>query len=245
MTILLGLRSGEGVVLAADSQRTEGAFRQRMQKLFVTRHGIGWGCAGNVAIQQDLAELLEGIERNRSPAVVKQEIVAAMRESTRRATSAIETPSRVALGAVGLFAWYGAFDGASRLLRVSSEGHAEFAQTFTAGGGPTRLALFGLGRFEHVGFAELSLDAGKVVVATVTDDVIAASAHGVAAPIQLVTVTEREQFLLQDVDVEEVESAVDAFRAHQRQFLSELTPAFAPPVIGAAASAAAAPTSPC
>lgn len=225
MTILLGLRSGDGVVLAADSQRTEGVFRQRMQKLFVTGGGICWGCAGNVAIQQELTELLEAVELNRSPSVVKHEIVAAVRESARRATSAIDTPSRAALGAVGLFAWYDEFGGTSQLLRVSSEGHAEFAQTFTAGGGPMRLALFGLGRFDHAGFAGLSLEASKVVVAVVTDDVIAASAHGVAAPIQLATVTAREQNLLPGVAIEEVESAVDAFRAHQRRFLAELAPA--------------------
>lgn len=224
MTILVGLRSDDGVVLAADSQRTEGRFRQRMQKLFVTRHGIGWGCAGNVAIQQELAELLERIDVDSSRFAVRDAIVAAMRESVRRATSAIAAPSEAAVAAIGLFAWLDRAGRDAHLLRVTSEGHAEFAQTFTAGGGPMRFALFGLGRFEHAGLAGLSLEASRVVVANVTDDVIAGSAHGVAAPIQMATVSAVGRRLLGAAEVREVERTVDAFRAHQRQFLAELIP---------------------
>lgn len=37
MTLVLGLRCRDGVVLAADSQRTEDSFREEIPKLFVTR----------------------------------------------------------------------------------------------------------------------------------------------------------------------------------------------------------------
>jgi len=41
-------------VLAADSQRTEGTFRETIPKLFKTPADIIWGIAGNLAIQQEL-----------------------------------------------------------------------------------------------------------------------------------------------------------------------------------------------
>lgn len=109
MTLVLGLRCHGGVVLAADSQRTEGGLRDSIPKLFATRAaGILWGTAGTIAITQELFALMRELD---APAGLpryptRDAIVRALREAVRRATDSMDSPSPAASSVDGLFAWY-------------------------------------------------------------------------------------------------------------------------------------------
>src|ERR1019366_8249192 len=105
VTLILGLRSSNGVVLAADSQRTEGPIRGTIPKIFAAPSGVVWGTAGNIAIQQELYALLHESELPSNPTreVGRDAVVEALREATRRATDGVTGPSEASLTADGLF----------------------------------------------------------------------------------------------------------------------------------------------
>jgi hypothetical protein len=136
MTLVLGLRSAGGVVLAADSQRTEGRFRQEVPKLFIAPAGIIWGTAGTIAIQQELLALLRDLDvpKGLPRQDVRSAIVRALREAVRRATAAMEDPSAVATYVDGVFGWYSVNDRRDYLLHAAGTGHAESHPDYTAVG---------------------------------------------------------------------------------------------------------------
>jgi 20S proteasome alpha/beta subunit len=221
MTLLLGLRCRDGVVLAADSQRTEGALRQPVPKLFTSPSGVIWGTAGSIAIQQELYAAINALSLTRNPGrqEARDAIVEAVVAARTRATSAIEAPSPAAEAVDGVFAWYSAADERTYLLRVLWSGHAEFARQYTAVGGPSQLAQFALSRSEHLVYATLPVEAAKMIVFNAADDVIRAAASGVAPPVQIAVVTASEATVMSTVEVRALEDTLAAFREHQAAFL--------------------------
>jgi 20S proteasome alpha/beta subunit len=221
MTLVLGLRTDGGVVLASDSQKTEGPLRETHPKLFATPLGIVWGSAGSIAIQQELYGLAQDFDLpgNLPRQRTKEAVVTALREATRRATQAIEDPTEAATTAAGLFAWYSKADRHHYLLRALGNGHGEFALRYTAIGGPGQLARFALSRSEHLGYATLPLEAAKMIAFNVADDVIRASSAGVGPPVQMAVVTATGASVVQASDLRGLEDTVATFRELQRDFL--------------------------
>lgn len=223
MTLVLGLRSAGGVVLAADSQRTEGQFRQEVPKLFAAPAGIIWGTAGTIAIQQELFALLReldvpnGLRRE----ALREAIVRALRQAVRRATASMDEPSAVVTSVEGVFGWYSEHDRRDYLLQAVGSGHAELHPQYTAVGGitPKQLALFAFSRSEHLEYGTLPLEAAKMVAFNVADDVIRASASGVALPVQMAVVTAAGSSVLKPKELRGLEDTVAAFREHQQEFL--------------------------
>jgi proteasome beta subunit len=221
MTLVLGLRCRDGVVLAADSQRTEGNLRQMVPKLFTSPARIIWGTAGSIAIQQELHAILEQADVPPQPGrtQVRDLVVAATREAVHRATSAMDDPSPVATEVRGIFAWYSAAENRTYVLRANGKGYAEFADTYAAVGAPADFARFALGQSEHLEYASLPLEATKMVAYKVADDVIRASARTVGHPIQMAVVTPTQAAVAPTVEVRGLSDTVAAFREHQRNFL--------------------------
>lgn len=219
MTIVIGLRSRDGVVLATDSQRTEGGFRQEVRKLFRTRHGIVWGAAGAIAAQQELFAAMESLELRSQPAwqEARAAITGAVTSALRAADPAASTAPRLELGA--LFAWYSADEQRTFLLRVLGDGYAEFDGQYAAIGGPSRIAQFALRETEHLEYAALPLEPAQMIATKIIDDVIRASSSGVAHPVQVATVTANHAAILAPIDVRGLEDSVAAFRERQREFL--------------------------
>jgi 20S proteasome alpha/beta subunit len=224
MTIVIGLRGRDGVVLASDSQRTEGGFRQEVRKLFRTRHGIVWGAAGAIAVQQELFGAMEALDLRPQP--TWQEARAAIADAVVRSLHATApeqaNAARLQLGA--LFAWYSADERRTFLLRVLGDGYAEFGGRYTAIGGPSRIALFALREAEHLEYATLPLEPIQMIAAKVVDDVIRATSSGVAHPLQVAAVTANGAAILDAVEVRGLEDSVAAFRERQREFLVDGEP---------------------
>lgn len=224
MTLVLGLRCRDGVVLAADSQRTEGTFREAIPKLFVTPSGIVWGVAGSIAVQHELRAVLDGLDLTPQPSRMeaRDAIAGALVAAARQATAAMAEPSPAARTIHGIFAWHSRAEGETFLLRVLESGFAEPAGKYTAVGTPDAKALgqFALSQSEHLGYASLGLDAARMVAFNVVDDVIRASARSVGHPVQLAEVTAARHEVLSTAETQGVADTLAAFREHQRDFLA-------------------------
>ena len=223
MTLILGLRSAAGTVLAADSQRTEGSLRKSARKLFVAPTGIIWGITGSFAVQQELYGVLRDLSLPRNPEwrEARAALARALPEASRRATAAMKDPDPVAMSAEGLFAWYSETDGRDFLLKVFSSGHAEFEPQYgaVAAPGPRQLAEFALSRSEHLELQTLPLEAAKMLAFNVADDVIRATASGVSLPLQIASVTRDGAAVAGKDELRGLEDTVAAFREHQGDFL--------------------------
>jgi 20S proteasome alpha/beta subunit len=198
MTLVLGLRCRDGVVLAADSQRTEEGFREEVPKLFVTPAGIVWGVAGNIAIQQELRATLDGLDLTPHPGrkEARDAIASAVRTAVRQVTATVDQPSLAARTVHGIFAWHSRGERESFLLRVLENG-----------------------------YLTLRLTAAKMLAFKVADDVIRASARSVGHPVQLAIVTEAQHHVLSAKESQAAGDTLAAFREHQREFLArEETP---------------------
>jgi 20S proteasome alpha/beta subunit len=221
MTLVLGLRSRGGLVLAADSQRTEGVLREQFPKLFTTPAGIAWGTAGGIAIQQELYELMATLRVPDRPGrrETREAIVAAVAMARARAGEALDELSAAAGSIEGLFGWYSKEDDRTFLLRVPSGGPAEFAPRYTAIGAPSTLARFALSRSEYLEYDTLPLAAAKMVAYNVADDVIRVSTSNVGGPVQLAAVTKSATKLANSIELRGIADTVAAFREHQRDYI--------------------------
>jgi 20S proteasome alpha/beta subunit len=224
MTLVLGLRCRDGVVLASDSQRTDGDVRESVRKLFVSPAGIIWGTAGSIATQQEMYTEMSRLDVERWPAreAGRHAIVQALKTAIRTTAAQLDDPSPAATTAGGIFAWYSRSEERTYLLRVQHSGAAEFRPKYTAvgPGTPQSLALFALSRSEHLEYASLPLEAAAMVAFSAADDVVRGSAAGrVGGSIQIAVVSDADARFLSPVEVRALEDTLGAFRTHQRDYL--------------------------
>ena len=225
MTLITGLKCSDAIVLASDSQITlDGGLKTRAQKLFCSPHRIIWGTAGPVsaaqAIEARFKELiLDGDPDRDSGRKGVREVMLSAAEDMRG------PDGRVAGGMFkGLFAWYSKQEGAYHLLRARSDGIIELQEGYSAVGSPSseelaRFAFFGFSSSEFLEYETLPSEVGKMLVHTVTDDAVKASAQGVDGPIQLAVVTAQGAGVLDAADLKPVQDTATAFKMHQADFL--------------------------
>lgn len=225
MTLVVGLRSNDTVVLASDSQRTEGGLREERPKLFVSRNGIAWGTAGSIPVQQELHGLIDALDL--APAMgrvaTKDALMTAFAEAHTRTLgdAAAEAPG----GPLhGLFAWYSSEDRRTYLLRLLYGAPFELFPKYTAIGGPHLLAKFAFSRGEHLGYDSLPPGGVRMVAYDVVDDVIRASSGGVALPVQMAQVTSTAIAIVPEDELRAVADTVAAYREYQRDYLRREEP---------------------
>lgn len=227
MTLITGLRCSDAVVLASDSQVTVegGTMKTKAQKLFSTPHGIIWGIAGPIpsaqAVRARLDEqILEGNPRRDAGRQAIQEVMLSAADDMKR-------PDGSLIGGDfgGLFGWYAEEEEAHYLLRATSNGVVELQeQGYGAVGSRSsaelaRYAFFGFGSSAFFEYETLPLETAKMLVHTITDDAVNASAGGVDGPIQLAVASPAECAVLEDKDLQPVQDTAAAFKMHQADFL--------------------------
>ncbi len=125
----------------------------------------------------------------------------------------------------GLFAWYSTEENQHYLLQTRSDGVLELQeQGYGAVGSPSsqelaRFAFFGFTSSRFLEYETLPLEAAKMLIHTITDDAVNASAQGVDGPIQLAVATATEAAVLEETDRKPVQDTAAAFRMHQADFL--------------------------
>jgi 20S proteasome alpha/beta subunit len=221
MTLILALRCRDGVVLAGDSQRSEGGLRANVPKLFTSPAGILWGAAGSIAIHQELWTAMSKLSVPRNPGRIeaRDALAKAVVQSRARAIAAIENPEPETTSVDAIFAWYSAADRRTYVLRVLGNGHAEFEPRYTAVGGPHAHAKFALSSEEYFEFDSLPLDAAQVIAFQTADNVIRATSTGVDFPVQIGIVTPTECRVLPPDETRALSDTVAAFREQKRGLL--------------------------
>jgi len=214
MTLVLGLRCRDGVVLAADSQRTEGPLRESVPKLFTSPSGVIWGTAGSIAIQQELFAAMHDLAVERQPTreAGREAIVEAVARATEAATGQMSDATPAAFAVEGMFGWHSAAEGRTFLIRVLGNGGFEWHRQFTAIGSPAMLARFALNRTTYYEYATLPLEAAKMVAFGATDEVIRSASTGVALPVQMAVATADGSEVLSPMAMRGQEDTVAAFR---------------------------------
>lgn len=222
MTLIVGLRCINAVVLASDSQGTYGGLKRPTPKLFKTRFGLVWGTAGPLSASQTLYTELDKLGLDPNPcredakAGIRQAVLATARELDESGSKSEESAFE------GLFAWYDRGDHRNYLLRVRSNGDAEFMTQYGAVGSSKQIAefgFFGFNRSEYLDYKTLPLETAKMLAHMVADDAVRASAQGVDGPIQLAVVTASESTVLRERELQPVRDTAAAFQMHQLDFL--------------------------
>jgi 20S proteasome alpha/beta subunit len=156
VTLVVGFRGADGVILASDSQATYGELKQSQTKLFRMPYGVIWGSAGPFSATQNLYTALEAARLPSDPSreEAKTTIQAAMRSTIDR----LPDEGGVKQAFEALFAWYDAGDDRHYLLRGTRNGHVEFDQTYGAIGSAENLGRFGFTRTEFMRFRTLPLE---------------------------------------------------------------------------------------
>lgn len=226
MTLITGLRCSDAVVLASDSQVTvEGGLKTSAQKLFRTPHGIIWGTAGPVAAAQAIAAQFDQLIMDGNPG--RDMGRKGVREAVLAAAADMKGPDGQLAGGhfKGLFAWYSAVEQQHYLLQARSDGVLELQeQGYAAVGSPSsqelaRFAFFGFTSSRFLEYETLPQETAKMLIHTITDDAVNASAQGVDGPIQLAVATASEAAVLEEADLKPVQDTAAAFRMHQADFL--------------------------
>lgn len=225
MTLITGLRCSDAIVLGSDSQITEGPLKARARKLYQSRHRIIWGIAGPVAAAQAIEACLKEMVFDGDPD--RDTGRQAVREAMLTAAEDMKGPDGHIAGGPfkGLFAWYSREEGKYHLLWARSDGTVELKeQGYGAVGSPSsedlaQFAFFGFSSSGFLDYETLPLEVAKMLVHTVTDDAIAASAQGVDGPVQLAVVTATGARVLDAGDLQPVKDTAVAFKMHQMDFL--------------------------
>jgi 20S proteasome alpha/beta subunit len=225
MTLIAGLKCGDAVVLASDSQVTVDGMKTRGAKLFASPHGFIWGVAGPVAAAQAIDFQLGQVITGSNPDGHDGRL--ALREVMKCAADEMRGPDGSLSGGRfgGLFAWHSAGEHKNHLLKAYSDGTVEFLPEYGSVGSSSELTRFALFGFNSSGFLEygtLPVEAAMMLVHKVTDDTVLATASGVDGPIQLAVVDETGGSVLAEEDLKPVRDTASAFRMHQADFLKRV-----------------------
>jgi 20S proteasome alpha/beta subunit len=224
MTLITGLRCSDAVVLGSDSQITfERRLKTRVPKLFCSRHRIIWGIAGPVPAAQSIEAhfnklALDGDPDRESGRMGVREVMSDAAKDLRGADGGLAGGHFQ-----GLFAWYSKDESRYHLLQARSDGTVFFKEegygAVGSSGDFAQFAFFGFGSSGFLEYETLPSEAAKMLVHTITDDAINASAQGVDGPVQLAAVTAAGAGVLLAAELKPVQDTAAAFKMHQADFL--------------------------
>jgi ATP-dependent protease HslVU (ClpYQ) peptidase subunit len=222
VTLVVGLRGADGVVLASDSQATYGELKQSQNKLFKMPCGVIWGSAGPFSATQDLYAALEVVELPSNPS--REPAKAAIQGALRAAINGLPADAGIRPPFEALFAWYDESEKRHYLLRGLRNGHVEFDRTYGAIGSAENLGRFGFTRTEFMRFRTLPLETTRLITYMVAEEAVKASSKSVDLPIQLAFVSRGDARVLRGDEVVGTSNAVDIYRERQRELLTGDTP---------------------
>lgn len=216
MTLVVGLRGADGIVLASDSQATYGEVKQSQPKVFKMSYGVIWGSAGPYGATQDLYAALETVDLRSNPP--REEAKATLGEAWRSTVEKLREQDDVQ-PFEALFAWYDVESQRHYLLRGLRRGHVEFDPTYGAIGSAEGLGRFGFIRNEFLQLHTLPLETTRLVTYMVAEEAVKASSKGVDLPIQLAFASRGKAGVLRSDEVEGTSNAVGLYRERQRELL--------------------------
>jgi 20S proteasome alpha/beta subunit len=233
MTLIVALRCRDGVVIASDSQATVSQFisqpaKLETQKLFpLGRHAV-WGSAGDVGLQQKIADALNahptpGIWENDIKEIrqnFKDVVIPVMKKALIEYVPATQQASP----ATAHLLVAGHTRDRSWILEVDPNGtdtlNDEFG--FCAVGSGNIFAHHALADIRHHCVHEQSAFYGQVLAHRVVNGAIECAASGLGGPVQMWTVTAKGAHQLDSAKRKEVEDSVSLWKELEAETLSGL-----------------------
>ena len=234
MTVVLGLRCADGLVLATDSQATAmmpGGTPVRMDTPKIDQVGDALLFAGTGAqgvgqrVKQALENNLNKIGKSKAQSKIGPEI--------HRLVNPLQKASEAAYVNVpgsNMEVWGGIFCGISSdgfyLMEIDLNGGWQFYDNlpFAATGSGHAFVHLAVSSVLHHDVANQTLAAAKLLAFRAIENVCLASAFGVGLPVQLATVTEDGISVLEEDDIKELEETVNLWKKREVEVLGELAP---------------------
>jgi proteasome beta subunit len=234
VTVVLGLRCAEGLVLATDSQATAqmpGGVPVRMDAPKIDRVGnsIIFGGTGSEGVGQRVKAVLDQqaskMGKNSTRAQIGQLIHSLVNPLQVQARQAF-----VQMPGAEIDAWGGIFCGLASdglfLMEIDVAGGWQFHdnQPFTATGSGHAFAHLAVSSVRHHRVDEQGLETAKAIAYRAIENVCLASAYGVGLPVQMAIATESEVRKLDDEELDELGEFVNLWKRREVETLGELAP---------------------
>jgi proteasome beta subunit len=224
MTLIIGLRCCDGVILGSDSQVTRGTRGHRharpTQKVYEARPGFLLAWAGAQDVAQGFALRLARAE-DLSPAHDRLETKTRLHEiqGEVRADPSIEDASNhLEL----LIAWWSGHEHKPVALHLFSGGRAEWVGTWAFGGVERGIdnASFAVGAMRHIDPAQLSLEQAKIVALKVLRDAIETNVEGIGGAPQMGTAQASGVHVVNEAERRGLDDTVDLWEAQCAELLT-------------------------
>jgi 20S proteasome alpha/beta subunit len=233
MTVILGLRCAEGLLLATDTQATAqiaGGVPVKEEAIKVERVGPnilmgGTGAQGcSQRVSAGLNQHLKHLAPDKSKAIAANVI--------HQVANQVQKASRDAFVQYGQGAqpesWGGIFVGWSSdgpwIVEVDLNGGWQFHERRASTGSGYAFASLAMGFVRHHDVPGLNLDAAKAIAYRAIETTCLVSAYGVGLPVQMGVVTVVGATVVPTEEIRELEEFVNLWRGREREVLGALVP---------------------
>jgi proteasome beta subunit len=237
VTVILGLRCAEGLVIASDSQATAqlpGGEAVRLDTAKVKRLGkhILWAGTGAEGCSQRVEAAIEPhaskYGTNQEAGKTAQSIHAEANQVQRASLASFVQYAQNVRPEL----WGGIFCGWAKdgpwIMEIDLNGGWQFHNPFAATGSGYAFAHLAIGSVRHYDPPSQSLDAAKAIAYRAIETTCTVSASGVGLPVQLGVVLESGAKLLSEAELEETQELVNLWKAKEVDTLGEVAPRAAP-----------------
>lgn len=236
MTVVLGLRCKEGLVLASDSQGTgqvSGGIpvkvhAEKVRKLDDHIVWAGTGAQGcDQRVELALSENLPALARTNPKATIAARI--------HQLANQVQANSRQAFvqfaGDAQPESWGGIFcgwaDDGPWIMEIDLNGGWQFHDLVAATGSGHAFAHLAIGSVHHYDVAGQELEAAKAIAYRAIEMTYNVSAFGVGPPVQMAVVQEDHATVLDPDKRQEISELVNLWKAKEKDTLGEVAPASA------------------
>lgn len=228
MTLIVGIRAQDGVVIGSDSQVTAGAVRYCDTKIFQLNDKAVWGASGELALVQRLVEKIDGLPQKDHPLAilrdlltgfVKEAVESLLKLDFRTQFSAGNPESLLSLHPGDfLFAEYRP-PSPPRILHIMSNGTPEWVgASFAATGNG---AVFAHALLVKYSAGKIPCDKAKLLAYKVIEEAIEVGGYGLGPPIAIWEITAGGVKQSTAEDIAALEDAAHVLREQEVSLLLE------------------------
>ncbi len=215
MTLIVGLPTRDGIVLASDGQITSGQVRAPGEKLLQLSQHCAWGGAGEVALVQRVAEAIAGISvdqpliglRDQLANAIKQCVTALLNLDFRTPFFQGNPEALLSLHP-GDFV-FAEFRNEPKLLHITAFGTPEWVDRPYAIGNGAPFAYALLQKYQGT---PLALDQASVLAVKIIEEAIDVGSYGLGPPIRVWHITPNGTSILDDAQLAALSDTAKSLR---------------------------------
>jgi 20S proteasome alpha/beta subunit len=221
MTLILTIQAKDGLVVASDTQITNGAIRSTGQKIRKLNDSCLWAASGELALVQRVEEAVEAAPKDKPLRELRDGLALAVRNSVDqllrldfRTQFCQSNPDSLLRLHTGDFVFAEMRDSSCHVLHVAVNGTPEWvADCFATGSGsPFAYAL--LQRYRDL-MSQLTVDQASLLAYGVIRETIEVGAYGLGPPIDVWQIKCNEVECLSDVKKAPLEDAYLSLRREE------------------------------